>query len=385
LEILGSSVEKSGIYSLGGFAFQIKVLVIYLSSLKEGMRAEFETYDDIAIRKLIPNTIDTNEDGFKQLLFSSTGIKVIQVKKTQINDEVKKKIIFNWFLIQEKIESIEKYILFTDAEHNKEDCLFDFNVEDLYTEVITAKDSNRSIIGKIKKKYKNDREGFVNKFNQIKSKYKFHSVENIDDVIEKKYELFFRKAGVNKITYYNRIKELIQHITYEIMESVNNKEPYKITYESFISCIEDISNRINDGYTLPLYSEFEKINKYNLRNSVITKKREYKQLKACNLLEEQIISQLNFCDYYKNVRFGYMELCKINKIKNIESTTFQNFDMVKSILLATGEDTPIKRLFETQKQSNSYAENEHIKWGSSIYLTSDEEKEYQISWEDEDE
>lgn len=382
---MSSSVEKSGIYSLGGFAFQIKVFVIYLSSLKEEIQAEFETYDDVTIRKLTSKTIDTNEDKFKHLLFSPTGIKVIQVKKTQINDEIKKKIIFNWFLIQEKVENIDEYILFTDAEHNKEDCLFDFNVEDLYIEVITAKDSNKSIIGKIKKKYRNDREGFVNKFNQIKFKYKFYSVENIDDIIGEKYELLFRKAGVKKITYYNRIKELLQHITYEIMESVNNKKPYIITYERLISYIEDISHRVNDKYNIPLYSEFEKINNYNLVDSTITKKREYKQLKACNLSENQILSQLNFCDYYKSVRFGYMELCKINKIKNIESTTFHNFDIVRSLLLTTGEDMPIKRLYETQKQSNSYAENEHIKWGSSIYLTSDEEKEYQISWEDEDE
>lgn len=59
MKILSSSVEKSGIYSLGGFAFQIKVFVIYLSSLKEEIQAEFETYDDVTIRKLTSKTIDT--------------------------------------------------------------------------------------------------------------------------------------------------------------------------------------------------------------------------------------------------------------------------------------------------------------------------------------
>ena len=43
--------DESGINSLGGFAYQIKVFVSYMLSMDEGMQAEFETVDDIAISK----------------------------------------------------------------------------------------------------------------------------------------------------------------------------------------------------------------------------------------------------------------------------------------------------------------------------------------------
>ena len=35
--------DESGINSLGGFAYQIKVFVSYMLSMDEGMQAEFET------------------------------------------------------------------------------------------------------------------------------------------------------------------------------------------------------------------------------------------------------------------------------------------------------------------------------------------------------
>lgn len=54
--------DESGINSLGGFAYQIKVFVSYMLSMEEGMQAEFETADDIAISKMTPDIIDDNED-----------------------------------------------------------------------------------------------------------------------------------------------------------------------------------------------------------------------------------------------------------------------------------------------------------------------------------
>lgn len=43
--------DKSGINSLGGFAYQIKVFVLYMLSIDENMQAEFETIDDVAVKK----------------------------------------------------------------------------------------------------------------------------------------------------------------------------------------------------------------------------------------------------------------------------------------------------------------------------------------------
>ena len=79
-----------------------------------------------------------------------------------------------------------------------------------------------------------------------------------------------------------------------------------------------------------------------------------------------------------------MELNKISKIRDIEETTFDNFENVKFSLQMEGKDTPFQRLNETKRQSNSYADSDQIKYGAGIYLTREDEQEHQISWEDQD-
>ena len=60
--------DQSGINSLGSFACQIKVFVLYMLSMSDNMQVEFETVDDVSVRKLIPEIIDDNEDKFRNLL-----------------------------------------------------------------------------------------------------------------------------------------------------------------------------------------------------------------------------------------------------------------------------------------------------------------------------
>lgn len=92
--------DESGINSLGGFAYQIKVFVSYMLSMEEGMQAEFETADDIAISKMTPDIIDDNEDKFRNLIVSPNGIKAIQVKRTSITEKVAKQVLLNWMLLE---------------------------------------------------------------------------------------------------------------------------------------------------------------------------------------------------------------------------------------------------------------------------------------------
>ena len=47
----GYGLNSSGIYSLAGFAYQIKVFVYYLSQLREGYSIGYETYDDVSLHK----------------------------------------------------------------------------------------------------------------------------------------------------------------------------------------------------------------------------------------------------------------------------------------------------------------------------------------------
>ena len=50
--------DKSGINSLSGFAYQIKVFAYYAFSLKAGMAIEFETIDDVNLTKITPEKLD---------------------------------------------------------------------------------------------------------------------------------------------------------------------------------------------------------------------------------------------------------------------------------------------------------------------------------------
>jgi hypothetical protein len=88
--------------------------------------------------------------------------------------------------------------------------------------------------------------------------------------------------------------------------------------------------------------------------------------------------------YYHATSLKYMENNRTSRIDDIEETTFESFDRVKFNLKKQNEDSPYNRLEETKKQPNSFAENEQIRFGSSIHLTKEDTGEKQISWKDED-
>lgn len=61
----------------------------------------------------------------------------------------------------------------------------------------------------------------------------------------------------------------------------------------------------------------------------IASSREYKQLLACKLPQPLIKVHLGYGEYYKDLRFRYMETNKLGKIQNIEETTYENFEISK--------------------------------------------------------
>lgn len=376
--------DESGINSLGGFAYQIKVFVSYMLSMDEGMQAEFETVDDIAISKMTSDIIDDNEDKFRNLIVSANGIKAIQVKRTSITEKVAKQVLFNWMLLEKSGKTITNYILFTDKSYKNSDIVFDVSAEVLYEEILNSKKSEKATITKIKKEYENDKYRFLNVYERVKNKYTFMAVDSIDEEISEKCKVLFKKAGVNRITYCNRIQELLRHITFKIMQSVNEKKPYIVSYEEMISYSEDICTRFTDQYIYPLYSEFKKLNKIDLTDLKIAQSREYRQLLACKMPRYLIERHLQYSSYYKNIYYKYLEINKTRKIQEIEETTYENFEDAKYKLQISGTDTPMNRLEETKKRSNSYADSEQIRYGAGIYLTREDGIEHQISWEDED-
>lgn len=374
--------DKSGIDSLGGFSYQIRVFAYYMFSMKADEEAGFEVHEDVSLRKLSSEEIDDNEDCFKNSIYNSNGLRAIQVKRTKVNAEVSKKILLNWMLLENSGCNVVEYTLFTDEAYNNADLIFGISADSLYEEVVNTTKTKKSIIGKVKECFLNQKEQFVQVYDSIKDKYKFISTKDIDGLIKNECDVIFKRAGVKNITYINRVKEMLKHITCQILDKVNRKQPYRISYSEMMSYAEDVCQRFTDEEINPSYSEFKKLNKVDLKDLDVAKSREYKQLVACNLSESLIKRHLQYRNYYWNMCFNFMEMNKLQVIDDIEETTYDNFEDAKIMLQNEGKDIPYNRLEETKKRSNSYAKNEQIKFGSGIYLTREEEEKHKISWED---
>lgn len=374
--------DFSGINSLSGFSFQIRVFCYYMLDLKEEMQIEFETIEDVNVKNLKVENIDENSENFRSILSSEVCNQAIQVKRTTITNDVALKILLNWILLENSNNNITKFILLTEGAYNNKDILFDKTINDVYQTIISSKKKKNAIITKVKDLYKNKYEDFEKTYDAVKAKYEFLSVDDINKQIDNRCAILFRKAA-NTVVYNQRIKELLQHITVEIMEAVNSKTSYSINYTEFINLVEDISIRLTELVTIPNYADFKKINQVDLSNSELSRSREYKQLVACKLPENLLKQHLTYKNYYENILYKFMEMNKLSRIEEIEETAFENFENVKFRLQKDSSDVPYNRLEETKKMPNSYAGNEQIRYGCGIYLTREDIVDKQISWEDE--
>jgi hypothetical protein len=374
--------NTSGIKSLAGFSYQIRVFTYYLIDMKQGMRAEFETLEDVNINNS-SDDIDNNLESYTSKIRSHSYNEAIQVKRTNISNSNAEKILLNWILLENSKNNISNFVLFTDSKYNNTDNIFIEKPYSLYRKIIKSNKKADAIISKVKAQFENNYEEFKSVYNSIKNKYVFESVDDIDTKIENKCIELFRKAGVCYPTYIQRIKELLNYVNVEIMNSINSHKPFIITYDEFMRKIEDISYRITDNVKSPDYCEFKRNNKINFSDLNIANSREYKQLCACELPQSLIEVHLTYKAYYEYLRFSYLETNKQSNIKNIEELSSENFENVKFQLRCNSSDQPINRLNGTKRESNSYASNEQIKYGSCIYLTNgDIDKGKQISWED---
>ncbi|WP_456364943.1 hypothetical protein [Priestia aryabhattai] len=374
--------DSSGINSLNGFSYQIKVFVYYMLTLNEGMQIEFETIEDVNIKKIKPNEIDNYDDNFVNKIIGDNFNTAIQVKRTNITESVVSQVLLNWILLESSNNVVTKFILFTDADYENVDIMFNKTAIERFNKITKSEKDSRATISKVKRMYKDKFEEFEKVYLSIKNKYEFVSLKDLDRKIADSCSVHFRKGGVNEVIYYLRIKELLQHVTVRVMESINDKKPNICCYDEFITLIEDISNRITETITQPLYSDFKKLHTIDISNSEVANSREYKQLLACKLPSVLLKHHLGFGAYYESLRFMYMESNKVGKIQDIEETTYENFESAKFSLKMRNADQPYNRLEETKKLSNAHAENEQIRYGSSIYLTKDGIEDIQISWED---
>ena len=371
--------DNGGIYSLAGFAYQIKVFVLNVLELKNGYTLEYETIDDVAL-KMAADKLDEHEDDLCSI-FTATSRRAIQVKKTQVTNNIAKKVVKNWILADKNNADIEQFVLVTDRVVDM-DVFVDLDVDEIFKEV-NAATGNKSIDAKVKKIGYTETE-LKQKVRDIVSMSSIQKYENIDTEIENKFNDFFIRYGVSEATYYIRIKEFLQQITVEILDAVGNGQPYLLTYES----MSKIKNRIVTNYTdekwEPSFSQFRRLKKVNLEDLAVIKSREYRQLKTCeSLKEEDIYRHLQWGEYYVNSKRGYYERGMAFLVEDIENTAYDNFCDAKMELRNRVEDTPDNRLIETKSKSNSKAVDEQIRYGVCINLTSeDTDESIQISWKD---
>ncbi|MDA1570921.1 hypothetical protein PDK93_33520, partial [Bacillus cereus] len=102
--------DQSGIHTLGGFSYQIRVFAYYLATLEANTQLEFETYDDVTVRKLNSNSLDLHADNFKNVLMEQKSMKAIQVKRTKLDNETALKVLMNWMLLEASESVVSKYI-----------------------------------------------------------------------------------------------------------------------------------------------------------------------------------------------------------------------------------------------------------------------------------
>lgn len=371
--------DTSGITSLAGFAFQIKVFCSYASKLRDSQQIEFESIDDIATNKKVKaNNLDTVNG---KIQFSD--YRSIQVKHTTLSDDLAKRVLMNWILLESSSLCIEKYILVTDVNYDNIDLLQTINIDSFIQEVLNSDKKRNATISKVKEIFQrqNKSENKKNIENVIK-KHKFCPID-VDEELDKNFMTLFFKAA-NSVVYYQRLEEFVSRITNKIFKSVLLSQPYVLTYDNFIKIINDINQNFTVNVSLPSYIDFRNINPIDLSKIEIANSREYKQLLHCNVSENTIRRHLLHEQYYRKIRNNYIDACLNSKCENIEVTAYENFEEVKEDLQDRNEDNPKNRLKETTKASNSYAESNQIREGVCIYLTSKNiDKNIQISWKDE--
>lgn len=371
--------ENGGIYSLAGFAYQIKVFILQVLELKIGYVLEYETIDDVAL-KMTADKMDEYEDELCSIL-TATSRKAIQVKKTQVTKSIAKKVVKNWILADKNNDDIEQFMLVTDREVVT-DVFADLDVDEIFEEINVAT-GKKSIDAKVKLIGYTEAE-LKQKVRDIVSKAIVQKYENIDAEIENKFKDFFIRFGVSEATYYIRIKEFLQQITVEILDSVGNGQPYRLTYESMSKIKNRIVTNNTDEKWEPSFSQFRRLKKVNLEDLAVIKSREYQQLQTCeSLKEEDIYRHLQWGEYYVNSKRGYYERGMTSLVDDLENTAYDNFCDAKMELRNRSEDTPDNRLIETKSKSNSKAVDEQIRYGVCINLTSeDTDESIQISWKD---
>ena len=380
-------MNNSGIYSLAGFAYQIKVFIYYLTQLQDNYALGFETYDDVALQR---TDIDsTAQEGklqtYNGIFNSPSGITALQVKRTTLSNDDYEKVLFNWIILNNSSANVENFVLLVDKSYGNTDSVFPTDLSSLYNKIINSNSNRNALITQVKEIINNNYTLFTQLCKSIKDRYTFKEIDDIDNEIFESYKPIFNHGGVKDVIYKLRIRDLAEKIQYALLEDISQNHFYKCDYAMFKTIVEDVVARIKDDlYIPPDFSDFRRNSRVDIADTAISKSRQYIQLKKCAIPDLLIKEQLIFEEYYNAYKLRCLENLKSNNVENIEHTTHFNFEITKSTLQANNNDTPNNRLVHTQEKANTYAQNDQIRNGSAIHLTkADTAADMLISWEDE--
>lgn len=371
--------DSSGIFSLAGFAYQIKVFILQTLEVDKGCTLEYETIDDVAL-KMDNSDIDKYEDKLCSVL-NVEKKKAIQVKRTKVTNCVAQKVVKNWILADENNKDIDEFVLVTDREVDEN--IFGSIDIDMILQDINMSNGCKSIEAKIKK-LGYDEAKIKEKIKNIVKRSHIQKYEDIDKEIEEKFYDFFVRDGVNQVTYFARIKEFLKQITVDILDAIGKGKPYLLQYEQLSHIRNSIIINFTDEKWEPSFSEFRRLNKMSIEKMKAIKPREYEQLCTCASLDSTYILRfLLYAEYYVNCKREYYERGMSNIVADIEYTAYGNFCDVKMELRKEKNDTPDNRLIRTKEKPNSKTLDDQMRYGVCIDLTSkDTDKEIQISWKD---
>lgn len=377
-------LNDSGLSSLSGFSYQIKVFILRLTQLQQGQRVEFETLDDVAVRSL--SSKDSVSDScFKWSVDETSSIEVFQVKQTNVTESIGRQVLYNWLLAYNQKPDISKFTLYVAQGYSTNTKAFTNGSEKEYQTVIESNKATTALVSRVKQIYKDDSAKFKRDYQTICSKFTIKCLSDIDELIAKQLMTPFHATAtdIGKTYFEKRIDELFTRICARIMDCAGQRIPYVCVHAEYMQLCEEICKNISPTQYTPDYEAFRQVFSQNDLTDEITNSREYRQLSYCKLSSSEILDHLRWEQYYQSIRQHYLSDAKKEAISKTENIAHQNHKDVVYELQDEDKDTPRRRLIKTKRCEISTLHDEFSRWGTYIFLTQ-EDLPNQISWKDED-
>lgn len=378
-------LNDSGLSSLSGFSYQIKVFILRLTQLQQGQRVEFETLDDVAVRSL--SSKDSISDScFKWKVDETSSIEVFQVKQTNVSESVRRQVLYNWLLAYNQKPDISKFTLYVAQGYSINEKAFTNDSEKEYQTIIESDKAVTALVSRVKQIYKDDLAKFKRDYQTICSKSTIERLGDIDELIAEQLITPFHAtaANIGKTYFEKRIAELFTRICARIMDCAGQRRPYVCVHAEYMQLCEEICKDISPTQYTPDYEAFRQVFSQDDLTSEIKNSREYRQLSYCKLSNSEILDHLSWEQYYQSIRQHYLADAKKEAISKTESIAHQNHKDVVYELQDENKDTPRLRLIKTKRCEISTLHDEFSRWGTYIFLTQNDLPN-KISWKDEDE